>query len=116
MDPSERFARLNASGALHWGSDFLFEPAAGGSQPVRMVFDRHGIEVDPETLQPVVSTNPQAVIELSELGAYGQPVKGDRFTKVVDGVPDPAQRFEVHSAPAVEGTGTLRMHLRLVTP
>lgn len=114
MDPAGRYARINRAGALHWGSDFRFEPKAGGGPYiVRAVFDRSFQEIDPDTGAPVMSTHPRISLQDSELPTGQPPVEGDSFQQLDRDGLAVGPRFLVKSPPAPEGHGTSVVYLRI---
>lgn len=59
-----------------------YTPKTGAAYPIKAVFDKAHISVDPGTGAPISSTNPILGVQLSQLAA--EPRKGDRVN--VNGV------------------------------
>lgn len=92
--------------AVEFAEVVEFIPSGGTSRPVRAIFDRESIEVDPQTQAQILSTEPKLTLQASDLPEAGRVGLDDRFR--VRG-----QLFRPAEPPRPDGTGLLEIFLEV---
>ena len=82
-----------------FGEPVVYRPLSGGEIHLSAPYSEEWVEVDPATGASVVSTHPNVLLRLADLGSV-EPDEGDQFECR-------GQRFVVNDPPRPDGTGTV---------
>lgn len=90
-----------------FGTDITYQPAAGVSFPVRGIYDKAFLSLDPDTGSPVLTNQPTVGIQLSQFAGHGDPQQGDLLT-----IEKTGEQWEVREA-LPDGHGAFRLMLNV---
>ncbi|WP_353191408.1 hypothetical protein [Pandoraea pnomenusa] len=93
--------------AEKFGTDITYTAADGTSFPVRGIYDKAFLSLDPDTGSPVLTTQPTVGIQLSQFNGHDDPQQGDLLMIIKSG-----EQWEVREA-LPDGHGAVRLMLNV---